>query len=177
MKKTDKGDELLRQFKKWAKSLMSVNPDYVLDAKRLLNYIAGPNWDAPAVEYAHYRQTIEFYGEELLKFFDSLRSDNLGWAITKYTDMLHAAGFEEVHDKMALVYAEEKGIIEYHVNGKFMEYWSFYGSEGWYFVRYDLEQKKETFRGAHIPWDDSMDQPVPAFLRSSGGTSYNYFQG
>lgn len=76
----------------------------------------------------------------------------------------------------ALVRAESIGVYEYYVNGKFMEYWSFYGSEGWYFVRYDLEKGEETFRGANIPWDD--DAKIPAFLTTeTGATKYNYMEG
>lgn len=76
----------------------------------------------------------------------------------------------------ALVYAEKIGVYEYKVNGSLMEYWSFYGSEGWYFIRYDLENEKEVFRGANIPWDDKMR--IPAFLKgNTGATLYNYMQG
>ena len=78
----------------------------------------------------------------------------------------------------ALVRAEKIGVYEYKVNGSLMEYWSFYGSEGWYFIRYDLENEKEVFRGANIPYDDSLKDRVPAFLRSpEGSTLYNYMQG
>lgn len=76
----------------------------------------------------------------------------------------------------ALVYAEKIGVYEYKVNGNLMEYWSFYGSEGWYFIRYDLENEREVFRGANIPWDDSLGKPVPAFLYN-GGSLYNYMTG
>ena len=78
----------------------------------------------------------------------------------------------------ALIRAEALGVIEYKVNGTMMEYWSFYGSEGWYFIRYDLELDKEVFRGANIPWDGSLSNPVPAFLvADGGGLMYNYMQG
>lgn len=79
----------------------------------------------------------------------------------------------------ALKYAEEVGIIEYKVNGNLMEYWTFYGqSEGWRFVRYDLDKKKEVFRGAAIPWNASLENPIPAFLMTErGSTLYNYMQG
>ena len=40
---------------------------YVTDPERLLPYLRGPNWDASGVEYAHYRQTVSFYGKELLE--------------------------------------------------------------------------------------------------------------
>lgn len=76
----------------------------------------------------------------------------------------------------ALKYAEEIGVYEYRVNGCLMEYWSYYGSEGWYFVRYDLVNKKEVFRGANIPWDPNLG--IPAFLKTdSGATLYNYMEG
>lgn len=74
----------------------------------------------------------------------------------------------------ALHYAEEIGVYEYQVNGKYMEYWSFYGSEGWYFVRYDLEQGKEVFRGANIPFVDNL---IPMFLRNGDALKYNYLEG
>jgi hypothetical protein len=81
------------------------------------------------------------------------------------------------NEQKALVRAEEIGVYEYEVNGKYMEYWSFYGQgEGWYFVRYDLEAGKEAFRGANIPWDDKAG--IPAFLRTGdGATLYNYMEG
>ena len=82
------------------------------------------------------------------------------------------------YDLEALKHAEEIGVIEYRVNGNLMEYWSFFGSEGWYFIRYDLDKKKDIFRGANIPWDSSLPQPIPAFLMTeSGSTLYNYMQG
>ena len=79
----------------------------------------------------------------------------------------------------ALKYAESIGVYEYRVNGRFIEYWTFYGqSEGWYFVRYDLREKRERFRGANIPWDDETYLPAPGFLRTKGGaTKYNYMVG
>jgi hypothetical protein len=77
----------------------------------------------------------------------------------------------------ALKYAESVGVYEYAVNGRFMEYWSFFGQgEGWYFIRYDLGCGKEVFRGANIPWDD--EAAVPAFLLTeTGATKYNYMEG
>jgi hypothetical protein len=79
----------------------------------------------------------------------------------------------------ALKYAESIGVYEYKVNGRFIEYWTFYGqSEGWYFVRYDLREKRERFRGANIPWDSEVCLPAPGFLRTKGGaTRYNYMVG
>ncbi len=78
-------------------------------------------------------------------------------------------------DDEALKYAESIGVYEYQVNGHVMEYWTFYGrGEGWYFVRYDLENKKTVFRGANIPWQGE----IPMFLKTaSGATKYNYMEG
>ena len=84
--------------------------------------------------------------------------------------------FEEAKkwENLALRYAESIGVYEYEVNDHFMEYWSFYGNEGWYFIRYDLEAGKEVFRGANIPWDGL----IPRFLLTeSGATKYNYLVG
>ena len=78
------------------------------------------------------------------------------------------------NEQKAIARAEKIGVYEYKVNGKYMEYWSFYGSEGWYFVRYDLEEGKEAFRGANIPYAGV----IPKFLLSDSGASlYNYMVG
>lgn len=81
------------------------------------------------------------------------------------------------YDLAALKYAEKIGVTEYRVNGWYMEYWTFYGkSEGWYFVRYDLDAGREVFRGANIPWDN--EAKIPAFLVApGGGLLYNYMEG
>jgi hypothetical protein len=100
-------------------------------------------------------------------------------------DELNEDHAEEVHEDErdweaeALKYAESIGVYEYKVNGRFIEYWTFYGqSEGWYFVRYDLREKRERFRGANIPWDSDVCLPAPGFLRTKGGaTKYNYMVG
>jgi len=79
------------------------------------------------------------------------------------------------YEEKALKYAEKIGVYEYNVNKRFMEYWSFYGSEGWYFVVYDLDKEKEVFRGANIPFRDGV---VPRFLLTDdGATKYNYMTG
>ena len=81
----------------------------------------------------------------------------------------------EEWSRKALSRAEEIGVVEYDVNGRYMEYWSFFGSEGWYFVRHDLAKDEEVFRGANIPWDG---ETIPAFLKSPrGGLKYNYMEG
>lgn len=168
---------LLNQFKRWAKSLLRVNSDYVKDVKRLRDYIRGPNWDAPDVEYAHYREYIGNYGEELLRFFEELRGDkDVSRALANYNALLIASGVlteeKKVYTAKARERAEAIGVTEYSVNGRFMEYWSFYGSEGWYFVRHDLDKGEDVFRGANIPFGE--DSPIPAFLLTkTGATLYN----
>ena len=84
--------KLLKQFKKWAKSLMKVNPDYVTDPERLLPYLRGPNWDAPDVEYAHYRDTVSSYGQELLEEFERLREMPHEDAVKEYQALLNDIG-------------------------------------------------------------------------------------
>lgn len=84
--------------------------------------------------------------------------------------------FEEAKkwEHTALMYAESIGIYEYEVNDHFIEYWSFFGNEGWYFIRHDLESGKDVFRGANIPWEGL----IPRFLLTeSGATKYNYLEG
>lgn len=93
-KETKKEPELLKQFRKWAKSLMRVNPDYVQDPVLLRNYVNGPNWDDPDPEYAQYKTTIKCYGDELLGLFERLRSEPNG--IEEYRDLLKQAGIAEV---------------------------------------------------------------------------------
>lgn len=78
------------------------------------------------------------------------------------------------YESRALVHAEEIGVIEYKVNGNLMEYWSFFGNEGFYFIRHDLDTGKDVFRGANIPWNGV----TPAFLMTeTGATLYNYMEG
>ena len=114
------------------------------------------------------------YGE--LADADELVSDEVleaEYAGTEFVpDDFTSPGYKE----LALKRAEEIGVYEYRVNGKYMEYWSFYGNEGWYFVRHDLDEGKDVFRGANIPWID--DNVIPAFLKTDdGATKYNYMTG
>ena len=90
-----KDDKLLRQFKKWAKGLLKVNPGYVRDPKRLRSYIQGPNWDHHDVEYAYYKGCIKDYGPELLDMFERLRSGKGEKGLAEYRSLLKAAGIEE----------------------------------------------------------------------------------
>ena len=83
------------------------------------------------------------------------------------------------HMNLSFFYRRYTHIITIHIRKVlfyFMEYWSFYGSEGWYFVRHDLDENKDVFRGANIPWDAEIG--IPRFLLSDlGRTKYNYMTG
>lgn len=85
----------MKQFKQWAKSLLKVNPDYVLDPNRLISYIKGPNWNGSDVSYAHYKETISFYGPELLAKFEELRALPDGDAEREYADLLSQSGVKK----------------------------------------------------------------------------------
>lgn len=89
-------DRLLNQFRKWAFRLLKVNPDYVQDPRRLRDYVKGPNWNACECEYAHFRDTISFYGEELLDMFERLRAGEGDEGLEEYRALLNAAGIEEM---------------------------------------------------------------------------------
>lgn len=71
--------------------------------------------------------------------------------------------------------AEQIGVYEYAVNGRLMEYLSFFGQEeGWYYIAYDLETNTEIYRGKAFPWLGF----VPYWLKTeSGATRYNYMEG
>lgn len=79
------------------------------------------------------------------------------------------------YEEKARIYAEKIGVYEFTVKGKFMQYWSFFGNEGFIFVRYDLEQEREVYRGDNIPWTGK----IPEFLLDpeTGATLYNYMEG
>ena len=87
-------EKMLKQFRKWAKGLLKVNPDYVRDPRRLLSYIKGPNWDHSDVEYAQYRNTVAMYGEELLYEFERLRGLPVEDAVTEYEALIRDARIE-----------------------------------------------------------------------------------
>lgn len=73
---------------------------------------------------------------------------------------------------LAREYAAKIGVSHFSTNGKLVEYWAYFGGDGWYFVRYDLEKGEEVFRGAKIPW--TGEEQIPAFLKDASGKHYNY---
>ena len=87
--------KLLAQFKRWAKSLLKVNPSYVKEPRLLRGYVQGPTWDAAHWEYAHYKERIELYGPELLGMFERLRAGKDEKDLAEYRSLLKAAGIEE----------------------------------------------------------------------------------
>ena len=93
IKKSD--SPLVRQYKKWAKHLLEVNPSYVVNPGDIVWYIKGPNWDDPGVEYAHYRLTVSLYGDELLKKFEYIRSLPDDQAKAEYAALMKMAGITE----------------------------------------------------------------------------------
>ena len=86
---------LLRQFKRWAKSLLKVNPSYVKEPALLRSYVQGPNWDGAHWEYAHYKGMVQLYGPELLGMFERLRAGKGEEGLKEYRSLLKAAGIEE----------------------------------------------------------------------------------
>lgn len=77
------------QFSAWAKGLLKGNPEYVNEPARLIGYIKGPNWDDSNIEYAHYKEFISRFGNELLSFFEELRAADDKTAISKYQAALN----------------------------------------------------------------------------------------
>lgn len=96
MDKIKRGDSpLLKQYKRWAKYLLRVNPMYVIDPNLIVCYIKGPNWNDPDVEYAHYRFTISLYGDELLKEFERIRSLPYEVGLVEYSKLKDMAGITD----------------------------------------------------------------------------------
>lgn len=78
------------------------------------------------------------------------------------------------YNQKALLCAEEHGLYEYKVNGKYMEYWSLY-PDGFHFYRVNLDTQVWELAGS-IPWKRQDGKPVPVFLLTeTGATKYNYF--
>ena len=106
--------------------------------------------------------------------------DNEMTGLQCVTDYAMHEGYEHVHEdlfkEIALRHAEDIGVYEYKVNGKYMEYWSLF-DEGFYFFRTDLDtlEREEV---CHLHWVKGEGFPVPAFLKTPEGyTKYNYFCG
>ena len=75
----------------------------------------------------------------------------------------------------AIRYAETIGVYEFKVKWPEIRYWSFFGTEGWWFVRHNLVTGDET-RKLRVKWKGYGI--VPKFLLTPGGaTKYNYFTG
>jgi len=98
-KQTDKAKakhaQLMKQFKRWSKKLLVVNPSYVKDPKRLRWYLRSPNWDASDVEYAHYGMFIRACYPELYPVFVRMRKTTDDKGLEEYRSLLREAGIEE----------------------------------------------------------------------------------
>ena len=86
--------KLMAQYKKWARQLLKVNPDYVTEPYRIVGYIKGPNWDDPEPEYAHYRDFIRAYGPELLEEFEAIRALPRNEARERYRKLFSESGIK-----------------------------------------------------------------------------------
>ena len=91
-----KATELQKQFAKWAKHLLKVNPDYVRNPERLRGYLQTPNWDGDHWEYAHYRDYIRNGYPELLPVFERMRESQGDEGLAEYRRLLKDAGIKEV---------------------------------------------------------------------------------
>lgn len=90
-----------------------------------------------------------------------------------YQEMAEDVFAKDDYDKMALARVEKIGVDVYEVNGKYLEYWSYFGTEGFYFVRHDLDSGKDVLRKQCIP-----DGMVPRFLCDGElRPKYNYMKG
>lgn len=87
-------EKVKAQFRRWAKDLSKVNPDYVTDPDRLVPYVRGPNWNHPNPDYAHYRDTVKDYGGELLAEFERLRECTIDDGLARYRGLLARCGFD-----------------------------------------------------------------------------------
>lgn len=70
------------------------------------------------------------------------------------------------YEHKALCYAEQIGVIEYSVNGKWIEYWSFFPGEGFRFIQRNLDTGEENREG-FIPWTLESGRPLPEFLKET----------
>ena len=80
------------QAARWAASLISVNPRYVLDPKALVWYVRGPNWNDPAVACAHYEERIRSIGERLWHEFSSYRGCTIDEAERRFRLLMEEIG-------------------------------------------------------------------------------------
>lgn len=92
-------DKIRPQFRRWARALLKVNPEYVTEPLAIVSYLRGPNWDDPDPEYAHYRYTVECYGKELLEEFEAIRLLPLAEGAERYRALLTGCGFDEAEGR------------------------------------------------------------------------------
>lgn len=77
--------------------------------------------------------------------------------------------------RTAIRYAENIGVYEFIVRWPEIRYWSFFGTEGWWFVRHNLVTGEER-RKLGALWRGRGN--IPKFLLTPDGcTKYNYFTG
>lgn len=109
----------------------------------------------------------DYVSKEVADTFETLVKD-LGLKTTTEEELVR-----DNYDNMALARATEVGVYVYEVNGKYLEYWSYFGTEGFYFVRHDLDSGKDVLRKQCIP-----DGMVPKFLCDEKlQPKYNYMKG
>lgn len=78
------------------------------------------------------------------------------------------------YENKAIRHAEKIGVYEFKVHGNVMEYLSFFSGEGWYYIIYDLDEEKETYRELAFPWNGF----TPYWLKTeTGADRYNYCVG
>ncbi len=88
---------LLIQAAKWAASLLSVNPRYVLDPSAIVSYIRGPNWNDPDVGCAYYECEIKYIGAELHEEFASYRDIPMDEAARRFRVLQQAIGLKPMN--------------------------------------------------------------------------------
>lgn len=93
-------------------------------------------------------KTIEYLIDKKQKTLDKILAQNDIYdngdyekkCIKAYTEILETNNYED----MALIWAEHIGVYSYQVKGNILEYISYYGSEGFYKVRHNLDTMEET---------------------------------
>ena len=84
----------------------------------------------------------------------------------------YMCGTQIDHEYLALLHAEKIGVTEYEVDHGWMRYWSYFGNEGFYFIRHNVFTGEETRKCMY------KRKTPPEFLMTEDGcTKYNYFCG